>query len=81
MSFTAEGVSQNGDFDVNFQTLRYSGTPWSEERETVSDTLTFWPQGNRTVSYPYGTISSSYIIRLYNFTVTSVGGSVWLRIG
>ena len=81
VSFTAEGVSQNGDFDVNFQTLRYSGTPWSEERETVSDTLTFWPQGNRTVSYPYGTISSSYIIRLYNFTVTSVGGSVWLRIG
>ena len=81
VSFTAEGVSQNGDFDVNFQTLRYSGSAVSEERETVADTLTFWPQGGRTVSFPYGTISSSYIIKLYNFTVTSVSGSIWLRIG
>ena len=81
VSFTAEGVSQYGEFDVDFKTLRYSGSASSEERETVSDTLTFWAQGGRTVSFPYGTISSSYIIKLYNFTVTSVGGSIWLRIG
>ncbi len=81
VSFVADGVSQSGDFSIDFQTLRYSGTPVAEERETISGTLSFWPQGNRTVSYPYGTISSSYIIKLYNFTVTSVGGSIWLRIG
>ena len=80
-SFTAEGVSQNGDFDVDFKTLHYSGTPVSEERETISETLSFWPQGNRTVSYPYGTISSSYIIMFRSFTVTQVSGSIWLRIG
>lgn len=81
VSFTAEGVSQNGDFDVDFKTLHYSGTPISEERETISETLSFWPQGNRTVSYPYGTISSSYIIMFRSFTVTQVSGSIWLRIG
>ena len=81
VSFTAEGVSSNGEFSVNFQTLQYTGTAWSEEREQVSETLDFWPQGNRTVSYPYGTLSSSYIIRLYNFTVTAVSGSIFLLIG
>ena len=79
VSFTAEGVSQNGEYDVNFQTLQYSGTTWSEERETISDTLTFWPSGNRTVSYPYGTLSSSYIIMFRSMNVTDVSGSIFLR--
>ena len=78
VSFTAEGVSQNGEYDVNFQTLQYSGTTWSEERETISDTLTFWPPGNRTVSYPYGTLSSSYIITFRSMNVSSVTGSIYL---
>ena len=80
-SFTAEGVASYGEFAIDFQTLHYSGIPVSEERETVTDTLTFWPQGNRTVSYPYGTISTTYIIALRNFTVTSVNGSIYLLVG
>ena len=75
---TAEGVSQNGEYNVDFQTLQYSGTTWSEERETISDTLSFWPQGNRTVSYPYGTISSSYIITFRSMNITAVSGSIYL---
>ncbi|MBO7372734.1 MAG: hypothetical protein J6U19_00650, partial [Oscillospiraceae bacterium] len=78
VSFTAEGVSQNGEYTVDFQTLQYSGTTWSEERETISDTLSFWPQGNRTVSYPYGTISSSYIITFRSMNITAVSGSIFL---
>ena len=78
VSFTAEGVSQNGEYTVDFQTLQYSGTTWSEERETISDTLSFWPQGNRTVSYPYGTISSSYIITFRSMNITAVSGSIYL---
>ena len=78
VSFTAEGVSQNGEYVVDFQTLQYSGTTWSEERETISDTLTFWPQGNRTVSYPYGTLSSSYIITFRSMNITDVSGSIFL---
>lgn len=81
VSFTAEGVASYGEFAIDFQTLHYSGIPVSEERETVTDTLTFWPQGNRTVSYPYGTISTTYIIALRNFTVTSVNGSIYLLVG
>ena len=87
VSFTAEGVSQYGEFKVDFQSLDSNQTPryetvaiWSEERESISETLSFWPQGNRTVSYPYGTISSSYIITFRSFTVTSVSGSIFLRI-
>ena len=76
--FTAEGVSQNGEYTVDFSTLKVSGTTWSEERETISDTLSFWPQGNRTVSYPYGTLSSSYVITFRSFTVTGVSGSIFL---
>lgn len=78
VSFTADGVAQYGEFDIDFQTLNFTGNEYSRETEQVSETLSFWPQGNRTVSYPYGTISSSYIIRLYNFKVTSVSGTIWL---
>ena len=78
VSFTADGVAQYGEFDINFQTLNFTGNEYSRETEQISETLGFWPQGNRTVSYPYGTLSSSYIIRLYNFKVTSVSGTVWL---
>ena len=85
VSFTAEGLSQYGEFNVDFQTLDRNQTPryetvavWSEERETIQETLTFWPQGGRTVSYPYGTISSSYLITFRSMTVTSVSGSIFL---
>ena len=78
--FTADGVSRYGEFDVNFQTLTYTGSVYSEEHEAVSETLTFWPQGGRTVSYPFGTLSSSYIIRLEAFSVTSVEGSIYLIV-
>ena len=78
VSFTAEGVSQNGEYVVDFNSRQYGGTTWSEERETISDTLSFWPQGNRTVSYPYGTLSSSYIITFRSMNVTSVTGSIYL---
>ncbi len=85
VSFTAEGLSQYGEFNVDFQSLDSNQTPryetvavWSEERETVSETLSFWPQGGRTVSYPYGTISSSYVITFRTLTVTAVSGSIFL---
>ena len=80
VSFTADEVSRNGEFAVNFQNLTWSGTPASETHEPVSETLTFWPQGGRTVSYPAGLFSTSYIIRLEAFTVTSVEGSIYLLV-
>ena len=80
VSFTADEVSQNGEFDVNFRNLTWTGTPVSETHEPVSQTLTFWAQGGRTLSYPAGLLSSAYIIRLEAFTVTSVEGSIYLLI-
>ena len=80
VSFTADEVSQNGEFDVNFQNLTWTGSVSSEEHTPVSETLTFWPQGNRTLSYPAGLVSTTYIIRLEAFTVTSVEGSIYLVV-
>ena len=80
VSFTADEVSRNGEFDVNFQNLTWTGTAVSEEHTPVSYTLKFWPQGGRTESYPAGLLSTSYIIRLEAFTVTSVEGSVYLLV-
>ena len=65
---------------MNFQNLTWTGSASSEEHTPVSETLTFWPQGNRTLSYPAGLVSTSYIIRLEAFTVTSVEGSIYLVV-
>ncbi len=81
ISFTAEGVANKGSFTVDYDTLQYSGSTESTERTPVSGTLKFWPKGSRTVSYPYGNYSDSYIIYLENFTVTSVSGSIFLKNG
>ena len=80
VSFTADEVSRYGEFDVNFQNLTWTGAAASEEHEPVSETLTFWPQGGRTLSYPAGLLSTTYIIRLEAFTVTSVEGSIYLLV-
>ena len=45
---------------------------------TISETLPFWPQGNRTMTWQYGFISSSYVTTIQNFTVTAVSGSIFL---
>ena len=87
VSFTAEALSQHGEFSIDFQNTAASGTPhyevlWLDPEgtvsETISETLTFWPQGNRTMSWQYGFLSSSYITTFQSFTVTSVSGSIFL---
>lgn len=78
VSFTADGVINSGTFDVDFDTLQYSGTTTNTERKTISETLAFWPKGDRTIIWPFGTYSDSYIIYLENFTVTGAKGSVFL---
>ncbi|MBQ9664787.1 MAG: hypothetical protein IJV40_16720 [Oscillospiraceae bacterium] len=90
VSFTAEAVSQHGEFNIDFQNLSATGTPryevlWINPDDTesaiVSETLSFWPQGNRTMSWQYGFLSSSYVTVFQSFTVSSVSGSIFLRIG
>ena len=89
VSFTAEALSQHGEFNIDFQTLNEGGTPryevvWLDPdatvSETVSETLPFWPQGNRTMSWQYGFLSSSYITTFQSFTVTAVSGSIYLLV-
>ena len=87
VSFTADVVSQHGEFNIDFQSATGGGTPryevlWLNPDETVtgtiSETLPFWPQGNRTMTWQYGFLSSSYVTTIQSFTVTAVSGSSFL---
>lgn len=81
LEITADGVVLAGNFNVDFSTLQYTGETTSSERTVIEQTLHFWPQGNRTTVFSYGTYSDSYIIYLENFAVTSAKGSIYLSVG
>ena len=87
VSFTADVLSQHGEFSIDFQDAAAGTVPryevlWIDpegtQTGTISETLPFWPQGNRTMTWQYGFISSSYVTTIQNFTVTAVSGSVFL---
>lgn len=87
VSFTADVLSQHGEFSIDFQDAA-SGVPpryealWIDpegtQTGTISETLPFWPQGNRTMTWQYGFLSSSYVTTIQSFTVTAVSGSIFL---
>ncbi len=79
ITFTAEQVVNAGRFQVDYDTLQWSGTPSSTERKSVSEELVFWPKGDRTSVWTFGNFSDSYILYLENFQITSVTGSVYLK--
>lgn len=78
VSFTADGIVNSGSFDVDFDTLQYTGTVTGTEKREISETLKFWPKGDRTTIWTFGNYSDSYILYLENFTVTAAKGSVFL---
>ncbi len=78
LSFAADGVVYNGSYTINFETLEYSGTTTGTESKLVTGTLGFWPQGGRTVLFPYGVYRDTYVIRLENFRLTNVSGTIYL---
>ncbi|MBR1456588.1 MAG: hypothetical protein IJ594_05455 [Oscillospiraceae bacterium] len=79
LTFTADGVIKSGSFVVDFDTLQYSGEEYSVQRETVSETLAFWPEGNRTFIWTFGNYSKSNILYLENFQVTRATGCIYLK--
>ena len=80
VTFEADGVLRTGTYTVDFKNMQYSGNTASETINPITATLDFWPQGNRTIVYTFGNISSSYIMFLQNFTITNVTGSVYLKL-
>jgi len=87
VSFTADVLSQHGEFSIDFQDAAAGAVPryevlWIDpegtQTGTISETLPFWPQGSRTMTWQYGFLSSSYVTTIQNFTVTAVSGSVFL---
>ena len=79
LEFSATGVVNKGEYDVNYDTLEYTGTSASCETESVTGTLQFWAKGNRTSVYPFGNYSSTVITYLSGFTITSAKGTVYLK--
>lgn len=79
LHFEADGVVMSGLFDVDFNTLQYTGDVYSSETTHISESLSFWPKGSRTTVWTFGNYSSSYILYLENFTVTDVSGSIFVR--
>ena len=80
LRFEAEGVVMSGDFDIDFRTLTFTGTPATSERVQVSELLHFWPKGDRTTTWAFGNYSSSNIMYFESFRVTEVSGSVFLKM-
>lgn len=80
IDFTATGVVKTGNFTVDFNTLEYTGEVTSSETVSIEDSLTFWPKGDRTTTYPYGNYSDTYIIYLENFNLSSVSGKVYIKL-
>ena len=72
-----EGLAAANDPDHK-DTLQVSFT--GTETGAVSETLAFWPQGNRTMSWKYGFLKSSLITVFSSFTVTGVSGSIYLLV-
>ena len=79
ITFTADGVIKTGSFTVDYNTLQYSGTETSSSRETISETLAFWPEGDRTFVWTFGNFSKSNILYLENFQVVSASGKLYLK--
>ena len=77
--FEAAGVVLTGEYTVDFDTLQYTGVTHDAQSSKISQELVFWPKGDRTSNWAFGNYSSSYILYLENFRVTSVSGSVWLK--
>ena len=79
LTFEADGIILNGDYVVDFNTLQYTGPTYTSEMTHVSETLSFWPKGNRTTTWAFGNFSTSYILYFQNFTVTDVSGSIYIK--
>lgn len=80
LRFEADGTVMSGDFEINFDDLTYTGTPAASEHVHVSETLRFWPKGDRTTTWAFGNFSSSNIMYFDSFRVTEVTGTVYLKM-
>ena len=70
----------SGDFQINFNDLSFTGTADTNEHVHVTETLHFWPKGDRTTTWAFGNYSNSNIMYFESFRVTQVTGSVFLKM-
>ena len=78
LKFKADGIINEGEFDINYETFQYSGNISKTDYTTVEETLKFWPKGNRTTTWTFGHFSSSYVIYFQNFYVMEASGKIFI---
>ena len=67
------------NFDVDFDTLQFTGTTTDTSYVTVNEELRFWPTGNRTTTWSFGLYSSSYINYFQNFSINEAKGKIYIK--
>ena len=77
--FTADVVMNEGEYQVDFDTLKVYGTTHSSTMQTVSHDLEFWAKGDRTTVWSYGIFSSTFANYLTNFVITDARGTIYLK--
>lgn len=79
VSFTGDVVVNKGEYQVDFETLKVYGTTHENYVQSVSHDMKFWPQGDRTTIWTYGTYSSLFANYLTNFAITDASGTIYLK--
>ena len=79
VSFTADVVVNKGDYQVDFETMQVYGYTEENYVETVSQEMKFWPKGDRTTIWTYGTYSSIFANYMTNFGITDASGTIYLK--
>ena len=78
--FQATGIVNQGEFNINYDTLEYTGNVTSTETIPVEEDLEFWAKGNRTEIWAFGNYSRSYVMYLTDFRLRSVSGTIYLNL-
>ena len=79
LTFSANGVVRTGEYNVNFDTLQFTGYDSDLQTERITETLEFWPKGDRTFTWAYGNFSKSNIMYLEGFQIVAAEGVVYLK--
>ena len=79
LEFAGNLVVNKGNYTVDFDTLQVYGETSESFVQPVAESMKFWPKGDRTTIWSYGTYSSMYANYLDSFQITRAEGTIYLK--
>lgn len=79
LEFAGNLVVNKGNYTVDFDTMQVYGETMESYVQPVAESMKFWPRGDRTTIWSYGTYSSMYANYLEAFQITRAEGTVYLK--